>query len=166
MSTGPTPGLVKVTTLRLLVFQLPCPVGFNVAAGKWMHEDPQVSALSCNGGERSWIAQKRLGHSWIYVQGASVWLKLHFWFYLKYKKILVKVVCLLASSTACPQGQWLPSLGSGSPGGVGATWRYKQFDANVESFKNLPVFHSLQVLTPQDVTVSVWVSLANPSPWL
>lgn len=35
-----------------------------------MHEDPQVSALSCNGGERSWIAQKRLDHSWIFVQGS------------------------------------------------------------------------------------------------
>lgn len=52
------------------MFQLPCPVGFKVAAGKWMHEDPQVSALGCKGGKRSWIAQKRLGHSWMYVQGS------------------------------------------------------------------------------------------------
>lgn len=52
------------------MFQLPCPLGFKVAAAKWTHEDPQVSALCCKGGERSWIAQKRLGYSWMYVQGS------------------------------------------------------------------------------------------------
>lgn len=52
------------------MFLLPCPVGIKAAAGKWMHVDPQVSALGCRGGERSWSAQKRLGHSWMYVQGS------------------------------------------------------------------------------------------------
>lgn len=80
-----------------------------------MHEDPQVSALSCNGGERSWSAQKRLGHSWVHVQGSFIVAEAAFLVLDEIKKILIKGVCLLASGTACPQGQQLPNLSSGSP---------------------------------------------------
>lgn len=62
VSTGPPPEPVKVTTLRLLVFQPSCPVGFRVAARKWMHEDPQVSVHSVIGVERDLGLLRR---SWV-----------------------------------------------------------------------------------------------------
>lgn len=54
----------------------------------------------------------------VYVQGSFSVAETAFLVLAEIQKDPHKGGVLLASSTACPQGQWLPGLSSGSPGGV------------------------------------------------
>lgn len=54
----------------------------------------------------------------VYVQGSFSVAETAFLVLAEIQKDPNKGGVLLASSTACPQGQWLPGLSSGSPGGV------------------------------------------------
>lgn len=61
---------------------------------------------------------EELGSLMVYVQGSFSVAETAFLVLAEIQKNPHKGGVFLASSTACPQGQWLPGLRSGSPGGV------------------------------------------------